>query len=231
MSVFQTPRLLSGSWRAALHNLGRGSRWGISKLRRALFKSHRPQPSPSPTHTSPTPGAHHTCPVEYIDDRKFLKPTVLEERLCLWTTPINHTPLVLQPTPCCNSSAHSLCPVTLTRSVLKFPPQGLCASCSLWCSPHLPDSTHQRGSFPSRRSWFKCHLLRGAFPDHPLKQTAPAKLYPFTSSLQSITVCITLPINLFSCLLSVLSKVPWGQGPCPSHSRFVILALSRVSGR
>lgn len=93
-----------------------------------------------------------------------------------------------------------------------------------------PHPTHQRGSFPSCRSWLKCHLLDGAFPDHLLKQTPPGRLYPFVFSLELITVYIILPINLFSYLLSVLSKVPWGQGPCPNHPYFVTLALSRVSG-
>lgn len=68
--------------------------------------------------TNPTgsPQKVTACPLKCTDDRKFLKTTVSEDRVCICTTPIKHTPLVLQPTPRLSSSAHSWCLAALQVS-------------------------------------------------------------------------------------------------------------------
>lgn len=70
-----------------------------------------------------------------------------------------------------------------------FPPQGLC-SCSSFCRECPFPGLHITESFLSFRTPFKCHLLRKAFHDHPIKSSLPSHklLYFLQSAFHSLKI-------------------------------------------
>lgn len=205
-----------------LPNSGRG-RGCVPKAQRALSKPH-PITEPPP---GPPRSTLHTPPC-VVRIEHFWKP-LFQRTGSVSAAPTDHIPFVLRSSPRLNSSAHSQCPLALTRWVLKVQ---LRSSVLLVPSdvPHLP--TQPTNVAPSQTADLGLmpppHRGLPWPPTHPAN--SPGNALSFYSSLEFYTVCIMLPINRFSCLLSVFPKVPQGQGPCPNHSCFITLALSRVPG-
>ena len=158
----------------------------------------------SPTPPRVSPQEHITCPLKCTDGGK---PVTRAQSLYMHNSCIPHG--LGSPTNPDSSAIVSSCPHQVSTP---FPPQ-----------PTKRAPSHTAGIGLNATS-------SGAFPDHPLKQIPPSNTPSFYFLLRMSQSVWFLSINLLPCLLSVLSKIPRGQGPCSCHSHFITLEWSNVPG-